>query len=183
MDLTPVVLLVVFGLQKAVPIAIAADGELITEKSGVLNIGIYGVMLIGAFVAAAADFELRSFGAGSAFLGLLAGMAVGVLANFAFAFLATKDHVDQVIAGSGINIFAVGITYVFLQKYFEIDGTPLAATLSPLFTIGGLSSGLTLSIRPLMAVMFVLPVLVFLFLGRTRLGLHVRAVGENPKAA
>lgn len=184
MDLTPVILLIVFGLQKAIPIAIAADGELVTEKSGVLNIGIYGVMVIAAFVAAAVDYSLgRSAGEGSAYLGLLAGMAAGVAMNFAFAFLSTRIHVDQVIAGIGINIFAVGITYVLLQRYFQIDGTPIANTMVPLFSVGGLSQGLTLKISPLMAAMFVLPILVFLLLGRTKLGLHIRAVGENPKAA
>ncbi|MDE1853563.1 MAG: ABC transporter permease [Thaumarchaeota archaeon] len=184
MDLTPVILLVVFGLQTAIPIAIAADGELVTEKSGILNIGIYGVMVIGAFVAATADYGTGlSLGKGSAYFGLLAGMAAGVAVNFVFAYLSTKIHVDQVIAGIGINIFAVGITYVLLQRYYLIDGTPLANTIPSLFTIGGLSQGVALKISPLMAAMFILPVLVYFFLGRTRLGLHIRAVGESPKAA
>ena len=184
MDLTPIILLIVFGLQKAIPIAIAADGELVTEKSGVLNIGIYGVMVISAFVAAAADYATGpSLGEGAAYVGLVAAMAAGVGLNFIFAFLSTKVHVDQVIAGIGINIFAVGITYVLLQRYYEIDGTPIASTINPLFSVGGMAQGLTLKISPLMAAMFILPVLVFLFLGRTKLGLHIRAVGENPKAA
>jgi simple sugar transport system permease protein len=185
MDLTPVLLLVIFGLQKAIPIAIAADGELVTEKSGVLNIGIYGVMLLGAFSAAATDYELGPIiGQSAPYVALLAGIATGMFANFVLAVLATKAHVDQVIAGIGINIFATGFTYVILQRYFEIDGTPLARfTVAPLATIGGLSSGLSLTISPLMAVMFILPIVVFLFLQRTRLGLHIRAVGENPKAA
>ncbi len=185
MDLTFVVLLVVFGLQKAIPIAIAADGELITEKSGILNIGIYGVMLIGAFTAAAVNYTLGpSAGQSSPYIALVAAMAVGVLLNLILAVFATKVHVDQVIAGIGINIFAVGFTYVLLQKYFQIDGTPLPRfTVLPIATISGLSNGLTLTVSPLMAVMFILPILVFIFLGRTKLGLHIRAVGENPKAA
>jgi simple sugar transport system permease protein len=183
-NLTPVILLVVFGLQTAIPISIAADGELITEKSGILNIGIYGVMVFGAFAAAAANTALGvSAGAVAPYVGLVAGMAVGVAANFIFAFLSTKVHVDQVIAGIGINIFAVGITYVFLERYYKIDGTPNGNTLPPLFNVGGLAQGLTLKVSPLMVAMFVLPVLVYLFLGRTKLGLHVRATGENPKAA
>jgi general nucleoside transport system permease protein len=183
-DLTPVILLIVFGLQKAIPIAIAADGELVTEKSGVLNIGIYGVMLIGAFVAAAADYATGpSLGASSAYAGLVAGIGAGVAMNFIFAFLSTKIHVDQVIAGIGINVFAVGITYVLLERFYQIDGTPIANTISPLFSVGGIANGVTLKISPLMVLMFVLPALVFIFLGRTRLGLRIRAVGENPKAA
>jgi simple sugar transport system permease protein len=184
MDLTPVILLTVFGLQTAVPIAIAAEGELITEKSGVLNIGIYGSMLIPAFVAAATDYGLgATIGRDSAYVGLLAGMATGAGLNFIFAYLATKVHVDQVIAGIGMNIFAVGITYVFLERFYVLDGTPNASQIAPVASIGGLAQGVSLNISPLMVMMFVFPVLVSLFLGRSRLGLHIRATGENPKAA
>jgi len=184
MDLTPFVLLIVFGLQWAIPIATAADGELVTEKSGILNIGIYGVMVISGFAAAVANYQTgQALGSSSAYVGLLAGMAAGVGVNFLFAFLATKIHVDQVIAGIGINIFAVGITYVLLQRFYEIDGTPISNSVAPLFTVGGLSQGIAPKISPLMVVMFVLPVLVYLFLARTKLGLHIRAVGENPQAA
>jgi len=183
-DLTPVVLLVVFGLQWAIPIAIAADGELVTEKSGILNIGIYGVMVFGGFAAAVVDYTMgHSLGWASPYAGLAAGMAAGVGVNLLFAFLSTKIHVDQVIAGIGINIFAVGMTYVLLQKFFVIDGTPIANSIAPIFTVSGLANGIAPKISPLMVAMFVLPVLVYLFLGRTKFGLHIRAVGENPKAA
>ena len=184
MDLTPLVFLLYFGLQRAVPIAIAAQGELITEKSGILNIGIYGAMLIPAFVAAAVDLAVASStGGASPYIGLLAAMAAGVGINFLFSFLATKTHIDQVIAGIGINIFAVGITTVFLELFYSLDGTPNDRTLAPLFRIGGLPNNTSLPISPLMVTMFVLPVLVYLFLGRSKLGLHIRAVGENPTAA
>lgn len=184
MDLTPFILLVVFGLQQGITIGIAANGELITEKSGVLNIGIEGVMLISAFSAAAVNFWLgRSLGGSSAYLGLLAGMATGVAMNFIFAFLATKIHVDQVIAGIGINIFALGITFALLQGYFVLEGTPLSHSIAPLFTVGGLANGIAPKVSPLMPVLFVLPVAVYILLGRTKFGLHIRAVGENPKAA
>ena len=184
MDLTPVVLLAVFGLQNAIPIGIAAQGELVTEKSGILNIGIYGAMAIPAFVAAAVNIAVGpTLHGASPYAGLLAAMATGAALNFVFAYLATKVHVDQVIAGIGINIFAVGITAVFLQKFYAIDGTPNGHQVAPLTSIGGLAQGLTLGISPLMVALFIIPVLVFLFLGRSKLGLHIRAVGENPKAA
>jgi len=184
MDLTPLVLLVAFGLQNAIPIGIAAQGELVTEKSGILNIGIYGAMAIPAFVAAAVNFALGpSLGAESPYVGLLAAMVTGAGINLLFAFLSTKLHVDQVIAGIGINIFAVGITAFFLQRYYTIDGTPNGNQVAPVASIGGLAQGLRVSISPLMIALFVIPVLVYLFLGRSKLGLHIRAVGENPKAA
>lgn len=183
-DLTPVILLTVFGLQTAVPIALASQGELVTEKSGILNIGIYGAMLIPAFVASATDYGLgATIGRESAYVGILAAMATGAGLNFLFAYLATKLHVDQVIAGIGLNIFAVGITYVFLERFYALDGTPNASQIAPLASIGGLAQGVRLNISPLMVMMFVIPILVYLFLGRTKLGLRIRAVGENPKAA
>ncbi len=184
MDLTFFILLVVFGLQQAITISIAAHGELITEKAGVLNIGIEGVMLVSAFVAAVVNFELgRPLGDASSYAGLAAGMATGVAMNFLFAIMSTKLHVDQVIAGIGINIFAVGITYVISQEYFTIDGTPVSHAVPALFHVGGLAANVAPKVSPLMVVMFVLPVVVFFFLGRMKFGLHIRAVGENPKAA
>ena len=183
MDLTWLILLAGFGLQNAIPIGIGAQGELITEKSGILNIGLYATMAIPAFVAASVNVTLSSLGLGSAYVGLLAAMVTGAALNFVFAFLATKIHVDQVIAGIGLNIFAVGITAVFLERFYSVDGTPNGHQIPPLFSIAGLAQNVRINISPLMAAMFVLPVIVYLFLSRTRLGAHIRAVGENPVAA
>lgn len=184
MDLTWLILLAAFGLQFAVPIGIGAQGELITEKSGILNIGLYATMAIPAFTAAATNLALGpALGAASAYAGLAAAMVTGAALNLVFAYLSTKVHVDQVIAGIGLNIFAVGITAVFLDRFYSIDGTPNGNQVAPLFSLTGLAQNLRVNISPLMALMFVLPVIVYLFLSRTKLGLHIRAVGENPKAA
>ncbi|MDG6981429.1 MAG: ABC transporter permease [Nitrososphaerota archaeon] len=184
MDLTSLVLLAVFGLQFAVPIGVGAQGELLTEKSGILNIGLYAAMAIPAFVAAATNIELAgALGRDSAYAGLLAAMVTGAGLNFLFAYLSTKIHIDQVIAGIGLNIFAVGITAVFLERFYALDGTPNGHQVAPLVSIAGLAQGVRLSVSPLMALMFVAPVLVYLLLSRSKLGLHIRAVGENPKAA
>ncbi len=182
MDLTAV-LIVIFGLQQAVTITVAAQGELVTEKSGILNIGLEGVMLMGAFTAAGVDTAFQpQFGASSALVGLLCGMLVGVVANFAFAVMSTRIHVDQVVAGIGVNIFALGITYVLSATFFNVDGTPRSNTIPPFFHFPGLPKDLG-AVSSMEIVMFVLPVLVYLLLSRTTFGLHVRATGENPKAA
>jgi simple sugar transport system permease protein len=183
-DLTTVILFLSFALQQAVTISVAAQGELLTEKSGILNIGIEGTMLMSAFSAAAFDAIYEpQVGALSAVLGLVAGMATGVTVSFVFSFMSTKLNVDQVIAGIGVNLFALGITYVILAKRFTIDGTPIANTLPPLLVIRGLAATTSISISPMDVVMFVLPVLTYFLLFKTKFGLHVRAVGENPKAA
>ena len=177
------VVLVAIGLQQAVTVGLAAQGELITEKSGILNIGLEGVMLLAAFAAAYSNwFFERSVGPWSPVLGLLVGTGVGMVTNLFFSFISTKIHVDQVIAGIGINIFAGGITIVATIVNFQsFDSTPLSNQLPALFSIPGLAS--TGSVSALEVAMFVVPVLVYFLLNRTSFGLHVRAVGENPKAA
>ncbi|MDG7007106.1 MAG: ABC transporter permease [Nitrososphaerota archaeon] len=183
MDLTFLVIIGAIGLQQTVTVALAAQGELVTEKSGILNIGLEGVMLMAAFSAAYANwfFEGR-VGLLSPYLALAVGAAVGMVANLIFAFISTKVHVDQVIAGIGINIFAGGITIVgTIVNFQSFDSTPLANQLPSIFSIPGM--GTTGSVSFLEIGMFVVPVLVYLLLKRTAFGLHVRAVGENPKAA
>ncbi|MDV3278626.1 MAG: ABC transporter permease [Nitrososphaerales archaeon] len=179
---------VVVGMQQAVTVALAAEGELITEKSGIINIGIEGTMLISAFMGGFVNwFTEGTVGIYSPLLGLLGGAAIGMVLNFIFAFISTKLHVDQVIAGIGINVFAGGITVLgvigtgVLAKSPTVNSTPLANQMPSLFYIPGLaSSG---GISPLEILMFISPLLAYFLLYRTRFGLHIRAVGENPKAA
>ncbi len=183
MDLGSAVLLASFAVQFTVTIGIAAQGELITEKSGILNIGIQGVLTFSAFTAGVVNYLLESWGWPSAVMGLLVGIGTGVLVNFFFAFLSTQLNVDQVIAGIGINILAGGITQVILLEKFTYNGTPQANYIPPVATLSGVIPGVSIIISPLEVLMFILPVVVWFILNRTKLGLHARAVGENPKAA
>ncbi|MDV3294006.1 MAG: ABC transporter permease [Nitrososphaerales archaeon] len=183
MDLTLIVVVVAVGLQQAVTVGLAAQGELLSEKSGILNIGLEGVMLMSAFSAAYANWFFESrVGLLSPAIALLIGLVVGMAANLFFSFVSTKLQVDQVIAGIGVNIFAGGITIVATIANFQsFDSTPLANQLPALFSIPGMAS--TGSVSILEVGMFIIPVLMYLLLRRTTFGLHVRAVGENPKAA
>lgn len=184
MDLSTVGLILVFGVQQAITISVAAQGELISEKSGIINIGIEGVMLMSAFAAAAVDTTSGpALGALAPIAGMASGMLVGIFVNFIFSNLSAKVHIDQVIAGIGINIFALGITYVISALRFQIDGTPVAASIHPLYIIQGFGSGLSIPISPLLILMLILPALVYFLMHRTKFGLHIRAAGENPKAA
>ncbi|MDA4121425.1 MAG: ABC transporter permease [Thaumarchaeota archaeon] len=184
MDLTPVVLGAFFGLQYAVVIGIAAQGELLTEKSGILNIGIQGVLTFSAFTAGVSNFYLGpKIGTLSPYGGLVVGMATGIAVNFFFAFLSTHLKVDQVIAGIGVSLLAGGITEMLLLTRFTVNGTPSADSVAPLFTIKGLASGVSISISPFIFALFLIPGVTYLILSRTKLGLRARAVGENPKAA
>ncbi len=183
MDLSLLVIIAAIGLQQAVTVGLAAQGELLTEKSGIINIGLEGVMLIAAFTGAYANWYFEpTFGLLSPYLALAVAALVGMVANLFFSVVSTKVHVDQVIAGIGVNIFAGGITIVATIVNFQsFDSTPLANQLPALLSIPGMAS--TGSVSILEVSMFVIPVLVYLLLHRTTFGLHVRAVGENPKAA
>src|SRR5271157_4416728 len=114
-------------ISMATPILLAALGELLVEESGVLNIGIEGAMLCGAFAALAAAFFT-----GSTALGLLAGVAAAVAINATLALLAVNLAVNQVVAGTALDILALGITGVFYRRLFGITGKA--------FTVRGLNA-------------------------------------------
>src|SRR6266851_4268337 len=102
----------------ATPILLAALGELIVEQSGVLNVGIEGAMLAGAFFGIAAAYFT-----GSIALGLLAAIAAGVALNALFALLVVNLAVNQVVAGTALDILALGLTGVFYRRMFGVTGS------------------------------------------------------------
>ena len=154
------------ALAFATPLLLAALGEVLGERAGVLNIGLEGMMLIGAW-AASASMTLR-FVDGSLHLlaGVLAAMLAGMSLAAVFAFLSISLRADAIVVGTGLNLLAVGISGIGARA---LAGTsPVMSTLSPwIFTaLGG-----------------VLAVLFFFLLRRTHAGLKLRACGEAPDAA
>ncbi|HEY6419398.1 MAG TPA: hypothetical protein VIX59_10370, partial [Candidatus Binataceae bacterium] len=104
----------------ATPILLAALGELLVEESGVINIGIEGAMLSGAFFALAAAYF-----SGSIVIGFAAGVAAGVAINALLAALVVNLAVNQVVAGTALDILALGLTGVLYRKFFGITGQAL----------------------------------------------------------
>jgi simple sugar transport system permease protein len=165
--LAAIVAIVVLTLIKSTPLIYAALGGVISERSGVVNIGLEGMMIAGAFTAVAV-----SGATGSPILGTLAGIVAGALLAALLAYGATKLGVDQIVAGTGLNIAALaaaafGIVLVFHQ--------PGASHEVPAFG----HTGDTL----LIVLAFVLAGVLHVVLTRTPWGLHVRACGEDPSAA
>jgi ABC-type uncharacterized transport system permease subunit len=170
-------------LRFATPLVFAAMGGILSERSGVINIGLEGMMLIGAFFGI--------FGAdllGSWFLGLLCGIAAGALIGLVHAFVSITLRADQVVSGTGINFLALGITgYVFIYHYGD-QGTPSGVSRAPTVRVPGIEdiSFIGEAIGRLnvltWAALLVVPLLT-LFLFRTRGGLRLRSVGEKPRAA
>ncbi|HUO05119.1 MAG TPA: ABC transporter permease [Candidatus Binataceae bacterium] len=167
----------------ATPILLAALGEYLVEESGVINIGIEGAMLCGAFFALAA-----SYFSGSMILGLLAGIAAACALNALFAYLVVNLAVSQVVAGTALDILALGITGVFYRRFFGLTGMAVLVHPMPRLALGPLARipiiGHPLFNRdPLVYLAFILTPALWYLVTRTRWGLWLRAAGERPEAA
>ena len=168
-------------LRLAAPLLLAALGELVVERAGVINIGIEGTMLTGAFagfaIAAATGSPLAGV-AGAA----LAGAGVGVL----FGAFAVLRRVDQIVVGMAVNLLALGATGLGTRALYA--GAPPSAPTVPELAIPGLA-GLPLlgpalfSQTPFVHGALLLTLALGFFLSRTAPGLRLRAVGESARAA
>jgi ABC-type uncharacterized transport system permease subunit len=168
-------------LRLATPLVFAASGEVVSERAGVLNLSLEGLMLSSAFAGAWA-----SYASGSPEIGLLFGLLIATALAFVLALLSVRVRANQLVVGIGFNIFALGAT-TFL--YRELFGG-LSRAQIPSFT--ALSNPLS-SKLPWMGALLNQTWLVYLALGvvaltayllqRTDFGLQLRAVGEDPRAA
>ncbi len=170
-------------LRFATPLTFAALGGVLSERSGVINIGLEGMMLMGAFFGI--------FGAdltGSWLLGAIIGMASGALMGLVHAVLSISLRADQVVGGTAINLLAVGITgYVFIFHYGQ-QGTPSDIPRVPEISLPGIKEipfvGNAIGEASLLTwLALILVPLLALYLFRTPGGLRLRSVGEKPRAA
>lgn len=175
-----VVAVIAAGVRLATPYLLAGLGETIGQRSGVLNLGVDGVMQISAFVAYFAVLNDASLVVGvglAALTGLLMGVGYGVITVI---FKATQG-----ISGIGIFIFGLGLSSLFFQEYV---GTPKPSRQLPTFEVPLLSDipvvgDAIFSHNPLTFLAFgLIPLVMFLVRGTT-FGMNIRAVGENPEAA
>ena len=156
-------------LRLAAPLAVAAMGELVTERSGVLNIGIEGMMLAGAFAAFTVGAQ-----SGSVLAGTVAAGATGVLFAALFAWLVLHRQADPIVTGVALNVLALGVTGTLYRLLFPPSRILADAPTMP-DLIGGVNGFLILA--------GTLVVGVALVLGWTRTGLEIRATGERAEAA
>jgi general nucleoside transport system permease protein len=154
------------SIRLTTPLLLAALGGLYSERSGVINIGLEGLMLAGAFTAAVVTHFL-----GSPWIGLLAAVAAGVLVALLHALACIRYHADQVVSGTAINILFLGVPALLSGALFDSTGaTPQLAKTQ------------LLPVAPIVLAFALVPVTRYV-LNRTRFGLRLRAVGENPEAA
>jgi simple sugar transport system permease protein len=170
------------ALRYATPLTFAALGGVISERSGVVNIGLEGMMLVGAFFGAWGA-DVTSSWLGGIVIGLLAGGVMGLL----HAVFSVSLRADQIVSGTAINFLAIGITGFLFIKVYGTQGTPddlpeIPDVSLPIGWIPFLGEALE-QLNLLIWVGLIAVALLAIFLFRTPQGLRVRSVGENPLAA
>jgi general nucleoside transport system permease protein len=175
--------LIAATLRAATPLTFAALGGILSERSGVVNIGLEGMLLMGAFFGFLGADKLGSWWWGVA-CGVLAGAGLAAV----HAFVSIHLRADQIVSGTAVNFLALGITgYLFIDVYTD-QGTPGDVSFTPSVSIPGIRDldfvgpaiG-NMNVLIWVAILFV--VLAHLTLFRTPVGLRLRSVGEHPKAA
>lgn len=170
--------IVVATIMAGTPLVIAALGQLVAERSGVLNLGAEGTMAMGAVAAFAVALHT-----GSAGLGVLAGMAAGAAMALIFAFLTLTLMANQMASGLALTIFGLGLS-AFIGKPYESESLPeVPAWQIPLLSDLPFFGPVLFGHKPLVYFSWVLFAAVLWFLFRSRSGLVLRAIGESPSSA
>lgn len=168
----------------ATPVLLAAIGETFAERSGVLNLGLEGAMITGAFFGFVGTFFLGST------VGILAAVAAGALVGLLIAFLTVQLGVDQMVAGLVVTLLFTAVTSFLFRIMFYVPGRVSYPTVTP---IGKISIPILRDIPILGPALFTQDILLYFaillvplsafILFRTKWGLIIRSVGENPRAA
>ena len=179
MNEAAVVLTLAAAVGAAVPIALAALGELLAEKSGVLNLGVEGMMLIGAVAAFQAGNST-----GNLWVALIVGSLAGAALSVVHAFLSVTLRANQIVSGLALVIFGTGLS-TFVGK--SIEGLPLATDFTdiawgPLADIP-LIGPVLFNQDPMVYTTIVIAGAIGFYLKRTKTGLALRSVGESPATA
>jgi ABC-type uncharacterized transport system permease subunit len=171
------------GVRLGVPLALAALGETLSERAGVLNIGLEGSIICGALGA-----SLVALSSGSPVAGVAGGALAGAAVAAVFALFVLWLNADQIIAGTAMTMGGLGITAAVFQARFGATGAQLTLPTLDTWAIPGLSSiplvGPALfAQKPTAYLAYLLAPLLAWLLFRTAAGLQIRAVGEDPDAA
>ena len=155
----------------APPILITAVGACISERSGIVNIGLEGIMLSSAFATAVVNIAT-----GNPYLGMVFGVVIGILISLIHAVISINLRGNQIISGVAINLFAAATTSYLIKTIYKTAGsTPIAKTAK---------GDPSLANQALMIVIvYGIAVAMYFFLYKTVLGLRIRSVGEHPLAA
>lgn len=172
--LTPAFILILLfsTIRLATPLIFAALGGLFSERAGVINIALEGLMLAGAFVGAVATYELQN-----PYIGFLCGIAAGAFVALIYAVAVIKFEADQVVAGFAITLLMLGLPSVISSRIYDSAGS--TQQIAKEFLLPDFYN--RISIASILA--FLLVPICWYVLYKTPFGLRLRAVGENPEAA
>ena len=176
--------MLVSSVISATPIALAALSGIYSERSGVVNIGIEGMILMGAFISVVVASVTHIL-----ILGFLAGILAGMLLGALHAVLSIRYRINQIISGTGIIILSLGITNYFYRAFLNPipalnnSGSVLASLPIPLLWRIPVIGPILFNQSPVIYIMFLMIIFTQIFYYYTKWGLRIRSVGENPKAA
>jgi len=170
-------------LRFATPLTLAALGGLFSERAGVVNIGLEGIMLFGAFFGMLVADKM-----GSWVLGLIGALVIGGLVGLLHGLFCIHLQADQIVVGTGVNILALGATAFLFRAVYGFDGSPPNISQVPNVSLPGIRDipfvGAVIGDLNLMVWLTIgLVALSWWVLWRTPIGLRIRAVGEHPRAA
>ena len=179
------------AIRMATPLALAAIGGTICERSGVVNIALEGMMLVGAFFGV-----VVTLATGNVWLGVVAAIVAGVLLSAIHAFASVTLRMDQVVSGTALNILALGLTGFLMEVIYGHPGATngIAHKIGPVFNFptGGTGALATIwtwvdqivfSYTPIVYIAIIIAIVAQWAMYRTRWGLRLRALGEHPRAA
>ncbi len=187
-----IVSLITAGIRLAVPVLLAVLGEIVTERSGILNLGLEGIMAVGGLAGFMVAYYLESgllagtTGDWSAWLGLAAGLIAGAAMGLIMAVLSVTLGADQVVSGITLVVFGVGVSdYLYRQAFSSLTArvSGMEPYPIPLLSRIPVVGPILFNHTPPVYLAFLLVLLVWFFLFRTTWGLRIRSVGENPTAA
>jgi simple sugar transport system permease protein len=171
------------ALRMATPIAFASLGGMYNERAGVVNIGLEGIMLNSAFFAVYATYLT-----GSSFMGIIAGVASGLVLGTILAVLTVKYHGNQIVVGTGFNVFGLSFSAYMCQKIWGSRGASetiigLEEKSIPILAKIPWIGPILNNQNVLVYLMILIFIISHILLYKTHWGLRLRAVGENPQAA
>jgi ABC-type uncharacterized transport system permease subunit len=180
--------LVAAMLRYATPLTFAAIGGMFSERSGVVNIGLEGMMLMGCFFAIVASDKLDSWP-----LGVLAAIVAGGLTALIHAFVSIHLRADQIVSGTAINFLALGVTGYFFIDVYGDQGTPGGGIpripevnlgfLGSIPGVGNFVEDVIGHLNLMIWASFLLLIVSYIVMFRSPIGLRIRSVGEHPRAA
>jgi general nucleoside transport system permease protein len=165
-------------VRSATPVLYATLGEIITERSGILNAGLEGIMLVGAFTSVAVTYNTHNVA-----IGLLAAIIAGTLLGLFHALLSVRLHANQVGLGIAMTIFGAGLSAYLGMDYVGKQINTLGTLKLPVLTDLPIIGPIFFSHDILVYITYLLIPLLAFVINRTRFGLTLRAVGEDPHAA